>query len=71
VFETWLHTECSLTYQEIASYTPQELRRLKLGWLKRQQTKADAQKDRHGGRDLPKSREFTRQKAREWARKRN
>jgi len=32
-FDAWLHTECGLTFQDAAQYTPQELTRLQLGHM--------------------------------------
>jgi len=36
-FEAWLHADCGLTFPEIAEYSAQELTRLQLGWMIRQQ----------------------------------
>jgi hypothetical protein len=49
---------------------PVEADTLVLGRLLEHQSKQDAQKDARSGRALPKRREYTRQKAREWARER-
>lgn len=35
-FDAWAHTEAGLTFQEMAQYTEQELARLHLGWLIRE-----------------------------------
>lgn len=35
-FDAWLHTECNLTFKDIAEYTPQEIERLQLGWAIRE-----------------------------------
>jgi hypothetical protein len=35
-FDAWLHAECGLTFQEAAGYTAQEIRRLKLGYIVRE-----------------------------------
>lgn len=32
-FDAWLHSECGLTFQDAAQYTPQELTRLQLGHM--------------------------------------
>jgi hypothetical protein len=35
-FDAWAHAEAGLTYQELATYTQQEIVRLQLGWLIRE-----------------------------------
>ena len=40
-FDAWLHAECGLTFQDVARYTPQELTRLQLGWLIREDPGGD------------------------------
>jgi hypothetical protein len=40
-FDAWAHAEAGLTFQELASYTQQELVRLQLGWLIREQPGAE------------------------------
>jgi hypothetical protein len=45
--------------------------RLKVGYMSRQQRRADAHESQRSGRDLPRSKDYTRKQAREWARKRN
>jgi hypothetical protein len=36
-FDAWLHADAGLSFQEAAEYTPQELARLQLGWMIREQ----------------------------------
>jgi hypothetical protein len=36
-FDAWLHAECGLTFQDVAEYSPQELARLQLGYMVREQ----------------------------------
>jgi len=45
-FDAWLHAECGLTFQDVASYTPQELTRLQLGWLIREEPGGDRSQQR-------------------------
>ena len=47
-FDAWLHAECGLTFQDVATYTPQELTRLQLGWLIREDPGGDRAQQRRG-----------------------
>jgi hypothetical protein len=49
-FDAWAHAEAGLTFQDLASYTQQELVRLQLGWLIREQPDAEQGPSGMGGR---------------------
>ena len=47
-----MHDDCGLTFQDVAQYSPQELRRLQLGFMIREQPA-----DEHGSRTSTSSQE--------------
>jgi len=61
-FDAWLHADAGLSFEEAAEYTAQELARLQLGWMIREQDYGGGESARSQKQKIKRGQQQARQK---------